>query len=81
VYGGLDMSGNSITGINGLNNCTADQALLGDGSCGSTGGTQNLKQVLAAGNTANQSIDMNGNKIKDANTTQSFQIPVGTDAY
>jgi hypothetical protein len=26
-------------------------------------------------------IDMNGNKIKNANTTQSFQIPVGEDAY
>jgi hypothetical protein len=75
----LDINGSlSVAGTE----CAADQALLGDGTCGSTGGgTQNLKQVLTAGNTANQSIDMNGNKIKNANTTQSFQIPVGSDAY
>jgi len=54
VYGGLDMSGNSITGINGLNNCTADQALLGDGSCGSTGSSAEKDLTTSGGLTGGQ---------------------------
>jgi len=76
--GNLDLNGNNITNCNYING--VDCSNLGGGG-GSGTDDQNLSEVLAAGNVANQTIDMDGNKIKNANTTQSFQIPVGEDAY
>ena len=68
--GNLDVTGNLNVGGT---ECPDDEALLGDGTCGSTGGggsTQNLSEVLAAGNVANKSIEFsNGIEIGDSSTT------------
>ena len=68
--GNLDITGSlSVGGTE----CPDDEALLGDGTCGSIGGgggTQNLSEVLAAGNVANQSIVFsNGIEIGDSGWT------------
>jgi hypothetical protein len=65
VHGSLSVGGTE---------CPDDEALLGDGTCGSiSGGTQNLKQVLTAGNVANQTIDMDGNEIANVAEPDSPQ--------
>ncbi len=50
----------------GATNCAPGQALLGDGSCGETGGGGNLSVTLAKGNVANTTIDMGGNNLTDS---------------
>ena len=85
--GNLDITGSlSVGGTE----CPADEALLGDGTCGSIGGgggsTQNLSEVLAAGNVANQTIEFsNGIEIGDSSTavgsnTDSVAVGKGADA-
>ncbi|MCJ7450431.1 MAG: hypothetical protein MUP58_01690 [Candidatus Nanohaloarchaeota archaeon QJJ-9] len=63
--GNLDMNGNNITGIGGLNNCGPNEALLGDGSCGSTGGGSISGDywVNETGDNMTGTLNMSGNKI------------------
>lgn len=68
LSGDLDLGGNQLKGV-GSTQCSASEAILGDGSCGSTGGggggDRNLSQVLTSGNEANQSIDVQGNQVQN----------------
>jgi len=63
----LNLSGNQLMDVGGLEDCSSGEALLGDGSCAPTQ-PQNLSEVLEAGNAANQSIEMDGNDINSANS-------------
>ena len=69
--GNLDMNNNDINNIGGLQNCGSDEYVGGDGNCKTDTDTdtdnQDLADVLSNGNTADRSINMNGNNINNLN--------------
>ncbi|PSG98917.1 MAG: hypothetical protein BRC29_02190 [Nanohaloarchaea archaeon SW_7_43_1] len=71
--GDLNLGDNQLTNVGGTD-CDADETLLGDGSCGTTGG--NLSETLKAGNEAgNTDINLTGQQILD--TTGSVTLGGG----
>lgn len=67
----LNLTGGTLEGV-GATECGASEALLGDGSCGATGGgaTPNLSEVLASGNEANQTVKFNNNTVSGIGPAQ-----------
>ncbi|QGA80322.1 hypothetical protein [Candidatus Nanohalobium constans] len=69
--GDLDLEGNSINNIGGLQNCGADEFVNGNGNCvkdSDTSSSQNLQQTLSNGNSAGtNNIDLNGQSLTSSN--------------
>lgn len=82
--GNLDLNSNQLLGV-GSTQCADNEFLDGNGECEAISDVgasddQNLSEVLVQGNTANQTINMDGNEIKSVgklnitNTSSGTQI-------
>ncbi|WEL19805.1 beta strand repeat-containing protein [Candidatus Nanohalococcus occultus] len=80
--GDLEMGGNRITNIGGLQNCGSNEFVNGNGNCEEDTDTdtdnQDLSEVLAQGNTAVYDINMNSRDINTGGTLNALSIYGGS---
>ncbi|WEL19810.1 Trimeric autotransporter adhesin [Candidatus Nanohalococcus occultus] len=71
--GNLDLNGNSLMDIGGLQNCGANEFVNGNGNCvtDTDTDTQDLANVLSQGNSAgSNNIDLNENQLRNVDSIQ-----------